>query len=306
MGERDYAGLTVYIDGKFMPWNDATVHIFSPVVKYGAAVFEGVRGYWNAEREKMYLFRLREHMERLELSQRIMRFERIVPAAEMIEATVELMRRNRFRGSVHIRPTVYIGGDGENYARGPVGSFVTAVQRDTPKKVTDGVTAQISSWRRISDSVMPARTKANANYNNSRYAGLQAKTDGYDAAIFLNDRGKLSEGQSMCLFMVRKGVAITPSITSDILESITRETVIELLREAGMKVEEREVDRTEFFDASEAFFCGTGSEITPLINVDGEKIGQGVPGPITRALQKTYFDRVHGRVPDDRGWLTPV
>ncbi|MGQ3295632.1 MAG: aminotransferase class IV, partial [Shinella sp.] len=177
--------------------------MFSPAVKYGAAVFEGIRGYWNTDREKMYLFRLEEHMRRLELSQRIMRFGEIVPAETMIEATIDLVRRNAFRAAVHIRPTVYVSGIGESNAQKPIGTFITAIARDTPKKVELGVRAQISSWQRISDNVMPARAKANGNYNNSRYAGLQAAKDGYDAAIFLNSRGKLSEGQAMCLFLIR-------------------------------------------------------------------------------------------------------
>jgi branched-chain amino acid aminotransferase len=306
MSERDFSRLIVYMDGEFVPWNEARLHVFSPAVKYGAAVFEGIRGYWNADLGKMFLFRLREHMERMELSQRIMRFERIVPADELMDATVELMRRNDFRNSVHIRPTVYVGGDGESYARGPIGSFITAIERGTPKKVVEGSRAQISSWRRIPDSVMPARAKANANYNNSRYAGIQARRDGYDSAIFLNEQGKVSEGQGMCLFLVRNGVAITPSITSDILESITRETVITLLREEGIRVEERDVDRSEFFAAEEAFFCGTGAEITPIVDVDGDPIGSGSRGPLTERLQQIYFDIAFGRVPDTRNWLTEV
>ena len=296
----------VYIDGEFVAWNDAKIHVFSPAVKYGAAVFEGIRGYWNAETETMYLFRLEEHMRRLELSQRIMRFGEIVPAKAMMDATMELMRRNDFCTSVHIRPTVYLAGGGESNAQGPVGTFVTAIARDTPKKVEMGVRAQISSWQRIADNVMPARAKANANYNNSRYAGIQAAKDGYDAAIFLNSRGKLSEGQGMCLFLVRNGIAVTPSTTSDILESITRDTVIQLLQDRGVVVQERDVDRSEFFDATEAFFCGTGSEITPIIDVDGEAIGSGAPGAMTRALQTAYFDLAFGRTNSRHEWLTAV
>lgn len=302
----DYSNLLVYLDGEFVAWNDAKIHVFSPAVKYGAAVFEGIRGYWNTETETMYLFRLEEHMRRLELSQRIMRFSRIVPAETMMDATIELMRRNGFRSSVHIRPTVYVGGFGESNAQEPVGTFVTAIARDTPKKVQTGVRAQVSSWQRIADNVMPARAKANANYNNSRYAGIQAAKDGYDAAIFLNSRGKLSEGQGMCLFLIRNGIAVTPSVTSDILESITRDTVIRLLRDQGVEVQERDVDRSEFFDASEAFFCGTGAEITPIVNVDGDAIGAGTPGEVTRALQTAYFDLAFARTDADHAWLTAV
>ena len=299
----DHDRLIVYRDGEFVPWNEATVHVFSPLAKYGAGVFEGIRGYWSERRGKMLLFRLREHMERLEVSQRIMRFEAIVPAGDLCEATLELVRRNRFRTSVHIRPTVYVGGDGGSAARGPIGTFITAVPRGTPDRVREGCTAQISSWERISDRSMPARAKANANYNNARFAAIQAGLDGYDAAIMLNSRGKVSEGQGMCVFLIRDGVAVTPAITSDILESITRDTVVTLLGEFGVDTQERDVDRTEFFAASEAFFCGTGWEITPINAVDGAPIGAGRPGAVTRRLQEAYFNLVTG-VSDDRPeWL---
>ena len=302
----DHDRLIVYLDGEFVPWNEARVHVFSPLAKYGAGVFEGIRGYWSERRGKMLLFRLREHMERLEVSQRIMRFEEIAPAGDMCEAALELVRRNGFRTSVHIRPTVHVGGEGGSAARGPIGRFITAVPRGTPKRVHEGCTAHISSWERIGDRSMPVRAKANANYNNARFAGIQAGIDGYDAAIMLNSRGKVSEGQGMCVFLIRDGVAVTPSITSDILESITRDTVLTLLREMGIDTRERDVDRSEFFAASEAFFCGTGWEITPINSVDGAPIGPGHPGEITRRLQKAYFDLVMG-VSDDRpGWISGV
>lgn len=302
----EYEKLIVYFNGEFIPWGDAKIHTFSPLAKYGAGVFEGIRGYWSEEQGNMHLFRLREHMLRMELSQKIMRFDEIVDADQMCEATVELMKRNNFQTSVHIRPTVYIDGYGESSAQGPVGSFITAIPRGTPKRVETGCTAQVSSWERISDRAMPARAKANANYNNSRFAGIQAKVDGYDAAIMLNSRGKLSEGQGMCLFIIRDGRAITPSVTSDILESITRDTVICLLQDMGVEVQEREVDRSEMFAAEEAFFCGTGWELTPINMVDGADIGKGKPGPVTRKVQDVYFDLVFGRSDDTRGWLTTI
>ena len=302
----DHERLIVCFNGEFVPWNEARVHVFSPFAKYGAAVFEGIRGYWSQQRGKMLLFRLREHMERLEVSQRIMRFEEIVPAEEMAATTLELVRRNRFRTSVHIRPTVYVDGDGGSAARGPIGTFVTAVPRGTPNRVRDGCTAQISSWERVGDRSMPARAKANANYNNVRFAGIQAGIDGYDAAILLNSRGKVAEGQGMCLFLIRDGVAVTPSVTSDILESITRDTVLTLLGDMGVATRERDVDRSEFFAASEAFFCGTGWEITPLNAVDGAPVGAGCPGEVTRRVQKAYFDLVHGVSGDRPEWLSVV
>jgi len=302
----DHESLIAYINGEFVPWNEARVHVFSPLAKYGAGVFEGIRGYWSEQRGKMLVFRLREHMERLELSQRIMRFAEIVPAGELAATTLELVRRNRFRTSVHIRPTVYVDGAGSSAARGPIGTFITAVPRGTPDRVREGCTAQISSWERIGDRSMPARAKANANYNNARFAGIQAGVDGYDAAILLNGRGKVAEGQGMCLFLIRDGVAVTPSVTSDILESITRDTVLTLLSEMGIATSERDVDRSEFFAASEAFFCGTGWEITPINAVDGAPIGAGRPGEVTRRVQKTYFDLVYGVSGDRAEWISEV
>ena len=298
--------LIVYFNREFVPWNEARVHVFSPFAKYGAAVFEGIRAYWSEQRGRMLVFRLREHMERLEVSQRIMRFDEIAPADDLCAATIELVRRNSFRTPVHIRPTVYVDGDGGSSARGPIGTFITAVPRGTPERVHDGCTAQISSWERISDRSMPARAKANANYNNARFAGIQAGIDGYDAAIMLNSRGKVSEGQGMCVFLIRDGVAVTPSVTSDILESITRDTVLTLLGGMGVDTAERDVDRSEFFAASEAFFCGTGWEITPINAVDGTAIGPGRPGPITRRLQQVYFDLVMGVTDDHPEWIAEV
>ena len=306
MSAAEFEKLIVYFNGEYIPWNQANVHVFSPAVKYGASVFEGIRAYWNEEREKLYLFRLEEHLQRLEVSQRIMRFAEVAPSDVLAEAIVELMRRNDFRSSVHIRPTVYLDGTGESSARGPIASFITAVPRGTPKRVEVGCRAQVSSWERISDRSMPARAKSNANYNNSRFSGIQANIDGYDAAIMLNSRGKVAEGPGMCVFMIRNGVAITPSVTNDILESITRDTVMTLFTEMGIEVQERDVDRSEFYDASEAFFCGTGWEITPVVDIDGSPVGDGTPGELTRKLQRTYFDITKGVVEDKRGWLTDV
>ena len=254
MNDDKFGDLIIFFNGEFVPWSEAKVHVFSPAVKYGASVFEGIRGYWNENKEKLFLFRLDEHMARIEFSQRVMRFGEIASAGLLCDATVKLIQKNNFRCSVYIRPTVYLDGIGESSARAPIGQFITAIPRGTPEKVKKGVRVQISSWERISDRAMPARAKANANYNNSRYAGIQASIDGYDAAIMLNNRGKISEGQGMCVFMVRNGVAVTPSVTSDILESITRDTVIVLLKEMGIEIQERDVDRSEFYDASEAFF----------------------------------------------------
>lgn len=295
------------VGGEIVPWDAAQVHMYSPAVKFGAGVFEGIRGYWNEDAEQMYVFRLREHLDRLHYSQVMMRYERIIDVDYIGEKTLELLRANEFRETVHIRPVVYVDGYGGSEAFGPVEMGVAAVPRPLPERVTDGCSAQVSSWERISDRAMPMRVKAHANYNNSRFAATQALVDGYDTALLLNRRGKVSEGPGMCFFMIRNGVPVTPSVTNDILESITRDTVLQLFREQlGLEPVERDVDRSEVPAAEEAFFCGTGWEITPMTSLDRIPIGDGSVGPITKRLQETYFNIVHGRTNLYPDWLTPV
>ena len=297
----------VFMNGEIIPWDDARVHVFTPIAKYGTGVFEGIRGYWNAEDEEMYLFRLKEHMQRLHQSQSFMRFDEIVDGDDLIEKTIELIRANGFRETVHIRVVIHVEGEGDLASRGPVGTAITAIPRPLPKKVVDGCSAQVSSWLRIPDHAMPLRVKCNANYNNGRLALLQARADGYEAAIMLTTRGKVSEGPSMCFFMVRDGVPVTPNVTSDILESITRQTILEICREyLDLDPVEREVDRSELYGAEEAFFCGTGWEITPVTSIDQLPVGDGQVGPVVRRLQETYFNLAEGKIPDHPEWRTPV
>ena len=186
-----------YHQGEFVEWDKATVHVFSPAVKFGAGVFEGIRAYWNEEQEQLYVFRLQEHLDRLVFSQRAMRFDRIFGPEEVGEATLELLRRNETRGGVHIRPTVYVDGYGDPGALGPAALSICSVSRPAPPFRDKGCRAQVSAWQRISDRAMPARIKANANYNNSRFATIQAKVDNYDTAILLNDRGLVAEGPAL-------------------------------------------------------------------------------------------------------------
>jgi len=297
----------VFLNDQIVPWEKAQVHVFSPVAKYGAGVFEGIRGYWNPQHEEMYIFRLPEHLDRLTYSQSMMRLERIVSPEYLTEKTIALLQANEFRETVHIRTQVFVDGEGDVGARGPVGVAIIAVPRPMPKQLTEGVTAQVSSWIRISDLSMPARVKSNANYQNGRLAQLQAKADGYDAPILLNSRGKVSEGAAMCFFMVRNGRAITPSVTSDILESVTRSTLLDLIREQmGTEPIEREIDRSELYAAEEAFFCGTGWEVTPITGIDRLPVGTGKVGPFVQRLQKIYFDIVGGVSKDHAEWRTPV
>ena len=304
MASPKYASL----DGEIVAWNDARVHSASAGFKFGTGVFEGLRGYWNADAEEMYLFRMAEHMKRLEFSQRFMRFDEIITAETVTEKTIELVQANGFKGeNLHIMTTAFVSGMGGPGVCGPVGLAITAQERPRSDRVISGVTAQVSSWMRVPDNAMPMRVKCNANYNNGRLATVQAVADGYDTAIFLNSRGKVSEGPGMCFFMVRDGVPITPSVTSDILESITRETVLEMIEEVfGVKPVERDVDRSELMAADEAFFCGTAWEVTPVLGIDRVNIGDGSIGSMTKRLQDAFFAVCDGSSGTHAEWRLPI
>jgi branched-chain amino acid aminotransferase len=296
----------MWLNGRIVPYAECQLHAFSGVVKYGAAVFEGMRGYWNAERGEMYVFRLAEHLERLRFGMRVMRLDPPFEAEYMANGLLEMIRANALRENVHLRMIAYLDGDDELAATGPVGLVCGAVPRPRGKAVSEGVHVAVASYARLSDNAMPPRVKATGNYINSRAAELEAKRNGYQGVLMLTDRGKVSEGSGACFFMVRNGALHTPDTSSDILESITRATVIELAREAGIAVHERTIDRHEVHAADEAFWCGTGYEIQPILSLDRIAIGDGKPGGITRALQRSYFDVVEGRGNTHAEWRTPV
>ncbi len=296
----------LYLNGTLRPYGEAKIHVQSAAVKYGASVFEGLRAYWNARQGELHVFRLKEHIDRLYESMRLMRMEHGFTREELTSSILEVLRKNEYREDVHIRQSAYIEADGALDATGPVGLAVDAQPYKVTQKV--GITACVSSWTRISDGAMPPRIKCSANYQNGRLAMLEAKTNGYDGALVLNARGKLAEAPGACCFIVRRGVPITPPVTADILESVTRATLLELFgKELGQTPEVREIDRTEVCVAQEAFLCGSGWEITPVLSVDRLPLGDGKqPGPVTRAIQECYFAVVRGEKPAYRAWLTPV
>ena len=295
------------LNHRVVPFDEARIHVLTPAFKYGATVFEGLRGYWNPEREQMYLFRVAAHLDRLQAGMRVLRFADAFSNARLNQSLLELIQANGFRESVHIRLLAFIDGDGEIGASGPVGMTIAAHVRPPSQQGETGIKVGVSSWRRMSDSSMPPRLKSTANYVNSRLAVLEARQNGYDNALILNGNGKVSEAPTACFFMLRHGKLTTPSVTSDILESITRATIMELARDRlGLEVEERDIDRTELYDCDEAFICGTGPEIIPVTHVDRLPVGTGQPGLVTRQIQDLYFAVGAGKVDDYAAWLTPV
>lgn len=294
------------VNGKTVPFEQATVHLMSPAMRYGLNVFEGLRGYWNDAEKQLYVFRLAEHLERFDQSIRLLRFKAEFDMDTIGKATIDLLRADGHRANCHIRTTAYLDGIGEHHVTGPVSWMVYAGPRPRGNKVATGIAAHVSTWRRMSDNALPPRIKCGANYANARLARFQAQVDGYDDAIMLNDAGKVGEGPGACIFLVRKDRLITPSITSGILESITRDTILTLARERGLAIEERSVDRTELYASDEAFFAGSAAEVLPITSVDRMAVGSGAVGPVTAQLQKDYFDAVEGCAKINKGWLTPV
>ena len=298
-GEHDH--LIVYFNGAFVPWAEAGVQVFSPLVKYGAGVFEGIRGYWSERRgQNAALFRLREHMERLELSQRIMRFEEDGARGRDVRGDAGARCGETVSGtSVHIRPTVYVGGAGGSAARGPIGTFITADSRGALRHgfATAARLRSRPGNGSTTGRCRPGQRRAPTTTTPASPPSRPASTD-TTPPFMLNRRGKVSEGQGMCVFLVRDGVAVTPSITSGILESITRDTVLTLLRDHGDR-DRRSATSTAASSSPHRRRSSAARawEITPINAVDGSlRSGAGRPGEITRRLQKVYFDLVEGRV----------
>jgi branched-chain amino acid aminotransferase group I len=297
-------------DGELIDWKDCTLHVRSQGCFFGTNVFEGLRGYWNPRSEELYVFRVPEHMARLAYSMKVMRLKLAASAEDVVAGMVRLLRANEFREHVQINIVAYFGLNPTSDPLFPAevtGVHVTAIPFPRSPKVDSGVHAAISSWRRISDDVIPPRVKVGSNYQNSRLAQGEATLNGYDTAILLNHGGTIAECPGSCVFLVRDGQLHTPGIASGILESITRTTVIDLARkQLGLTVVERDVGRTELYAAEEVFSCGSIAELTPIVSVDRLPVGSGSVGPITRQLQQLYFQSVLGDLPGYERWAMPA
>jgi len=277
----------------------------SAAVFYATNVFEGLRAYWSEREGEMYGFRLADHFTRLRESMKMMRINVPYSDDDLFEAVRTVVAGNELREDIHMHMVAYVGAPGLD-ATTQTGLYINPRKR--PRVMEgNGLKCNVSSWTRTSDNAIPIRLKSGSNYQNGRLATLQAKADGYDAPIFLNQHGTVAEGSGATFFMVRRGQLVTPPITSDILESITRTTLIDAVAPAlGMEVVERDIARTELYVADEAFFCGSGYEITPILSVDKFPLGDGGVGPITQRLLTAYMNVVRGvdrRFPE---WRMPV
>jgi branched-chain amino acid aminotransferase len=296
----------VTMNGNLMPLNEAKVSITAPGLSYAALVFEGIRAYWNENDQELLVFRLDDHLKRFSNSMKILKFEK-TPSLDLIKKQIiENIIANNYKEDIYIRLQGYIDDWGEMALRSPVSTSIVSYPRPRSIDFNKGKNFTVSSWQRLDDNASPPRVKASANYLNSRLASIQAKESGYEGAILLTSNGKVSEGPGGCIFLIREGVMITPSVSSGILESITRDSVLKIAKEKNLIVESRDVDRTELYIADEIFYCGTGQEIMPILSVDKILAGEGKVGDITALFQKEYTQIVRGENEAFNFWITPI
>ena len=296
----------VTMNGNLMPLNEAKISITAPGLSYAALVFEGIRAYWNEKDKELFVFRLDDHLKRFANSMKILKFEK-TPSLDLIKKQIiENILANDYKEDIYIRLQGYIDDWGEMAIRSPVSTSIVSYPRPRSIDFNKGKNFTVSSWQRLDDNASPPRVKASANYLNSRLASIQARESGYDGAILLTSNGKVSEGPGGCIFLIREGVIITPSVSSGILESITRDSVLKIAKEKKIRVESRDVDRTELYIADEIFYCGTGQEIMPILSVDKILAGEGKVGNVTALFQKKYTEIVRGKTKNFNFWITPI
>lgn len=298
----------VFFENHFVPLSEAKVSILTHALHYGTGVFEGIRGYWSDQHQEMYLMRLEEHFDRWKHNCELLRMHPHYSTQELASLTLDLVRRNDFRTDIYLRPLAYrssprIGVHPDDkfsisLIGLPFGTYIDS---------KNGIHAGVASWRRVEDNAIPARGKICGAYVNSSLASDEAKHNGYDEAIFLNEAGHVVEGATCNIFLVRNHKLITPPPSDNILEGITRDTVMQLAKhELHMEVVERSIDRSELYVSDEAFFTGTAVEIAPIVKIDHHPVGEGTIGYVASTLRRIYGEIVHGNQPGHMHWLYPV
>lgn len=299
----------VFYNGEITRYHDVSIGLMTHALHYGTGIFEGIRAYWNPKSEQLHLLLAAPHFERMARSAKILRMTLPYSTEELVNTTLELLRRNGFKQDVYIRPLLFKSTEeigvrlhnlDESFAiyTAPFGNYV---------EIEGGIACQVVSWRRVSDAALPARAKITGAYANSALSKSEAIENGFDEAIVLTDGGHVSEGSAENLFMYKDGVWSTPAVTDDILEGITRKKVMELIEsELGAPVVQRSIDRTELYTCDELFLCGTGAQISPVTSVDRRAVGDGHVGEFTQELQEIYFGACRGENPKFGDWTIPV
>lgn len=309
MAKTDVANRLIWCKGEIVNVNNAMVNVLSPTSQFGLNVFEGIPCYWNDDEKQLYAFRLNEHYDRLLRSAKLIQLDCKYTKDDFKKALVDTVKANEYNENLSVRQTLFVDGFGSWGSEGPVEMFVAPIPRGRTSAEYNkkGLNCCFTSWRRISDENLSPRVKCGANYINSRVGQREALRNGYDTCIFLNEVGKVAEGPGSCFFMVKGDTLITPRLTDSVLESITRDTIIQLAqKELGLKFVERTIDRTEVYMADEAFLCGSAMEITPIFSVDRYQIGDGREGKVTHDLHMKYLEAVQGKLADRKEWLTAI
>ena len=298
-----------FFKNQIVPFEQATVGIMTHALNYGTGCFEGIRAYYNADQDQMYILKLREHYQRLIKSAKTMHIKLGLSLTELMDVTIKLVKKNGYKQDLYIRPLAYKSEE-------KVGLGLIGVEDDLAiyvapfgnyLDVSTGIKVCLSKYRRISEHSMPPGAKLTGTYFNSSLAKAEALSKGCVEAITLSSKGNVAEGSGENIFMVKKGKLITPRLSDDILPGITRAAIMLLAKkELGISTTEKSFKPTELFKADELFFCGTGAQVVPIGSVDKKKVGSGKMGPITKQIQEIYFKAVKGELPKYKKWLTPV
>jgi len=298
-----------FFKGKIIPFEQAKIGIMTHAFNYGTGVFEGIRGYWNEAKKQMFILKLKEHYERLFRSAAALKIKIKYSLEELQQITIEVAKRNGYQEDIYIRPIAYKSQE-------KIGLGLTGIEDDfclyvSPfgayLDISKGIRICISSWRRIGAQSLPQGAKICGAYVNSSLAKAEAIEKGYDEALLLSPEGTVAEGSGENLFLVKNGQLITPPLEEIILPGITRLAIMELAeKELGIKTTEKFLQKSDLFEADELFFCGTGAQVSPIIEVDGVKIGSGSMGPLTKKLQELYFKAAKGDDPKYLNWVTPA
>lgn len=298
-----------YFQGRIVPYSEAKVGVLTHGFNYGTSVFGGLRAYWNDDEEQLFVFRPLDHFRRFLNSTKIMLMQFEHTPESLAQLVLDLLRADDYHCDLYIRPLAYKADEIIGVKLHDLQDELTITAFPFERYVANETNAHvtISSWRRVDDNMIPARGKIAGAYANSALIKSDAVNAGFDEALVLNQDGHLSEGSAMNIFLVRNGALITPPVTDNILEGITRRSAIELAREElGIPVIERSIDRTEVYLCDEMFMTGTAAQITAVTRVDFRPIGEGVMGPITTGLRELFQDAVRGRLAKYRHWTTPV
>lgn len=306
--QKDINDRLMWLDGKILPVNKAYINVMSPTSQFGANVFEGIRCYWNEEKQQLFCFRMEDHYKRLLQSVRLFGLKSPYTAKDFEKYMKDVIKANDYHEDIAVRQTVFVDGFGSWFSQSPVSMFIAPIGKKRKSiPLVDTETCCISSWERINEKDMSPKIKVGANYINSRMAKLEATERGFDTALFLNREGRVSEGPGSCFFIVKDGEVITPSLEESILESITRDTVLKIASdELGLSVCERPIEKKELFECDEAFFCGSAVEVTPVSKIEDYEIGGALPGKITCRIHEKYLEIATGQNEKYMDWCTPI